>query len=55
MTGPGVPTVWALGHNLSAYDATYAALTEMTAATSLLTTDVRLVDAPGVRCAVRLL
>ena len=49
------PRMWALRHNLSAYDATYAALTEMTAATSLLTTDVRLVDAPGVRCAVRLL
>ena len=49
------PRMWALRHNLSAYDATYVALTEMTAATSLLTTDVRLANAPGVRCAVRLL
>jgi len=49
------PRMWALRHNLSAYDATYVALAEMTAATSLLTTDVRLANASGVRCAVRLL
>ena len=49
------PRMWALRHNLSAYDATYVALTEMTAATSLLTTDARLANAPGVRCAVQLL
>jgi predicted nucleic acid-binding protein len=49
------PRMWALRHNLSAYDATYVALSEMTAATSLLTTDARLANAPGVRCAVRLL
>jgi predicted nucleic acid-binding protein len=49
------PRMWALRHNLSAYDATYVALTEMTAATSLLTTDARLANAPGVRCTVQLL
>ena len=49
------PRMWALRHNLSAYDATYIALTEMIAATSLLTTDLRLANAPGVRCVVQLL
>jgi predicted nucleic acid-binding protein len=49
------PRMWALRHNLSAYDATYVALTELTAATSLLTTDARLASAAGVRCAVELL
>jgi predicted nucleic acid-binding protein len=49
------PRMWELRDNLSAYDATYVALTEMTAATSLLTTDARLANAPGVRCAVQLL
>ncbi len=49
------PRMWALRHNLSAYDATYLALTEMTGATSLLTTDARLAKAPGIRCAVHML
>ena len=49
------PRMWALRHNLTAYDATYVALTEMTAASSLLTTDTRLANAPGLRCAVQLL
>ena len=49
------PRMWALRHNLSAYDATYVALAEMTAATSLLTTDARLANALGVRCTVQLL
>jgi len=49
------PRMWALRHNLSAYDATYVALTEMTDATSLLTADARLANAPGIRCAVQLL
>ncbi len=48
------PRMWTLRHNLSGYDATYAALAEMTAAT-LLTTDQRLARAPGVRCDVQLL
>lgn len=49
------PRMWLLGHNLSAYDATYVALAEMMAATSLLTTDARLVAAPGIECPVQLL
>lgn len=49
------PRIWELRHNLSAYDATYAALAEAAGATALLTTDRRLAAAPGVRCAVRVL
>ncbi len=49
------PRMWALRHNLSAYDATYVALAEMSGATSLLTTDARLSNAPGIRCTVQLL
>ncbi|MGF1667466.1 MAG: type II toxin-antitoxin system VapC family toxin [Acidimicrobiia bacterium] len=49
------PRMWELRHNLSAYDATYVALAEMTAATSLLTTDIRLAHAPGVTCTVEVL
>ncbi len=44
--------MWALRHNVSAYDATYLALAEATEATALLTTDVGLASAPGVRCRV---
>lgn len=44
--------MWALRHNLSAYDSTYVALAEMLEATALLTTDVRLAQAPGIRCRV---
>ena len=47
--------MWALRHNLSGYDATYVALTEMVGATSLLTTDARLAAAPGIECAVEVL
>jgi predicted nucleic acid-binding protein len=47
--------IWALRHNLSAYDATYVALAEMTGATALLTTDARLANAPGINCPVELL
>lgn len=47
--------IWELRHNLSAYNATYVALAELTGATSLLTTDARLANAPGVRCPVQLL
>lgn len=47
--------MWALRHNLSAYDATYVALAELTGAGTLLTTDARLAAAPGLRCAVRVL
>ena len=49
------PRMWALRHNLSAYDATYVALAEMSGATSLLTTDARLTNAPDIRCTVQLL
>lgn len=49
------PRMWALRHNLSAYDATYVALTEMTGATALLTTDARLAAAPGTECYIELL
>lgn len=49
------PRMWELRHNLSAYDATYVALAEMTDATELLTTDARLARAPGPRCVIRLL
>ena len=49
------PRIWALRHNLSAYDATYVALAELTGATALLTTDSRLANAPGIICPVELL
>lgn len=49
------PRIWALRHNLSAYDATYVALAEMTSATALLTTDARLANAPGITCPIELL
>lgn len=46
------PRMWALRHNLSAYDATYVALAEGLGASALLTTDARLARAPGLRCPV---
>ncbi|MFV0259319.1 MAG: type II toxin-antitoxin system VapC family toxin [Acidimicrobiales bacterium] len=49
------PRMWELRHNLSAYDATYVALAEAIGATALLTTDTRLANAPGPRCAIDLL
>ena len=49
------PRMWELRHNLSAYDATYVALAEMTGATSLLTTDARLATAPGINCPIDVL
>ncbi len=47
--------IWKLRDNLTAYDATYVALAEMTAATALLTTDARLASAPGPKCHIELL
>jgi predicted nucleic acid-binding protein len=47
--------IWDLRHNLTAYDATYVALTELLNATSLLTKDTRIARAPGIRCAVEVL
>lgn len=49
------PRMWTLRQNLSAYDATYVALAELTGATALLTTDARLARAPGPTCRVELL
>ena len=49
------PRIWELRHNLSAYDATYVALAELTGATALLTTDARLANAPGITCPIELL
>jgi predicted nucleic acid-binding protein len=49
------PRMWELRHKLSAYDATYVALTELTQATALLTTDARLAAAPGIECRIELL
>ena len=49
------PRMWELRHNLSAYDATYVALTEAIGATSLLSTDARLANAPGINCRIELL
>jgi predicted nucleic acid-binding protein len=49
------PRMWSLRHNLSAYDATYVALAEMTGATAFLTTDTRLAKAPGINCPIELL
>ena len=47
--------MWALRHNLTAYDASYVALAEATGATALLTTDARLAAAPGSTCPIELL
>ncbi|GAB3525632.1 type II toxin-antitoxin system VapC family toxin [Arthrobacter monumenti] len=49
------PRIWELRHNVSGYGATYVALAEMTGATSLLTTDAKLANAPGIECPVELL
>ena len=49
------PRMWALRHDLSAYDATYVALAEMIGATALLTNDTRLANAPGVNCPIELI
>ena len=51
---PLLPRCWELRHNLTVYDAAYVALAEAIGAT-LLTSDQRLVQAPGVRCEVELL
>jgi predicted nucleic acid-binding protein len=49
------PRMWALRHNLSAYDATYVALAELTHATALLTTDARLANAPSLQCRIEVI
>lgn len=50
---PLLPRVWTLRHNLTAYDAAYAALAEVLEAT-LLTADRRLGSAPGVAAEVEI-
>ena len=45
---------WQLRHNLSAYDASYVALSELLDA-PLITADSALASAPGIRCEVHLL
>ncbi len=45
------PRAWQLRRNLSTYDASYVALAELTGAT-LVTLDVRITRAAGVRCPV---
>ncbi|HVT22045.1 MAG TPA: type II toxin-antitoxin system VapC family toxin [Mycobacteriales bacterium] len=50
-----LPRIWDLRHSLSAYDATYVALTEALGATSLLTSDAGLARTTGVRCAIELI
>jgi len=51
---PLLERCWELRDNLTAYDACYVALAEVTGAT-LLTRDRRLAGAPGVRCEIELL
>lgn len=51
---PLLERCWELRDNLTAYDACYVALAEVTGAT-LLTRDRRLASAPGVRCEIDLL
>ncbi|MFI1237698.1 type II toxin-antitoxin system VapC family toxin [Nocardia salmonicida] len=49
-----VPRIWELHDNLTAYDAAYVAAAEAYGC-DLLTTDVRLANAPGINCTVRVL
>lgn len=49
-----LPRVWELRDNVTPYDAAYVALAEALDA-ELLTADVRLASAPGLRCSVSVL
>lgn len=49
-----LPRIWELRHNVTPYDAAYVALAEFLGA-PLLTADVRLSEAPGLRCEVEVL
>jgi predicted nucleic acid-binding protein len=46
-----LPRVWELRHNLSSYDASYVSLAELIQA-PLITLDLRISRAPGLRCTV---
>jgi predicted nucleic acid-binding protein len=48
-----LPRMWELRENLTAYDAAYVALAEMTG-TVLVTADERMTGSPATRCAIRL-
>ncbi len=50
-TSPLVPRCWELRHDVTPYDACYVAVAEALGC-ELLTADVRLAGAPGVRCRV---
>ena len=47
-----LPRIWELRANLTAYDATYVALAEALGC-DLVTADARLAQAPGPRCAIK--
>lgn len=49
-----IARIWELRNNVSAYDAAYVAVAEKHDL-ALVTSDARLVSAPGVRCELRLL
>jgi predicted nucleic acid-binding protein len=52
--GPLIRRCWELRANLTIYDAAYVALAELLDA-PLVTADLRLSEAPGVRCAIEVL
>jgi len=52
--GPLLERCWELRENLTATDAAYVALAELTGST-LLTGDVRLANAPATRCDIELI
>jgi predicted nucleic acid-binding protein len=52
--GPLMARVWALRHNLTAYDASYVALAEYAEA-RLVTADAPMARAPGIGCEVEVL
>jgi predicted nucleic acid-binding protein len=53
-TAPLLRRVWELGDNVTSYDGCYVALAEALGCV-FLTADIRLANAPGVRCAIEVL
>jgi predicted nucleic acid-binding protein len=51
---PLLPRMWELRDNLTAYDAAYVALAELTGAV-LLTGDERITSVPGARCDIQII